>query len=131
VTIEETVMAYGDGPRGFEEIDRLTREWEARAVRAQAAAAHAYSRLLSFAEDKESGQARTVAAFLAATYNGASYPMDPSDLRAVDVDISDDMLCCLDALRWGKADLFKLVPDGDRRIAAMCKAWGLEPRNSG
>jgi hypothetical protein len=124
-------MAYGEGPRGFEEIERLNRACQARALKAQTAAAHAYSRLLRFAEDLESGQARTVAAFIAATYNGASYPLDPTDLRAVDVDISDDMLCCLDALRWGKADLYKLVPDGDRRIEAMCKAWGLEPRDNG
>ena len=32
--------------------------------------------------------------------------------------ISDDMLLCIDALRWGQSDLNSLVPDGDRRRAA-------------
>ena len=54
------------------------------------------------------------------------FRFDPFDLRAVDVEISDDMLVCLDALRWGKADLYKLVPDGDRRVRAVIEAWGLK-----
>ena len=39
-----------------------------------------------------------------------------------------DMLSCLDALRWGKSDLYKLLPDGERRIQARCQVWRLEPR---
>lgn len=30
-----------------------------------------------------------------------------------------DMLTALDALRWGRADLYTLVPDGQARIRAM------------
>ena len=44
----------------------------------------------------------------------------------MDVAISDDMLICLDALRWGRADLYKLVPEGEKRVLAVCEAWGLE-----
>lgn len=47
------------------------------------------------------------------------------ELRAVDVALSDDMLQCLDALRWGRADLHTLVPDGDRRMQGVIARWGL------
>jgi hypothetical protein len=46
-------------------------------------------------------------------------------LRAVDIAISDDMLCCLDALRWGRADLHTLVPDGGARVRSVIDCWGL------
>ena len=112
----------------FGEIDRQLRENEDRAQAAQAAAAQALGRLLQVAERTDSGQAGRIAQFIAATYNGRSYSFDLFDLRAVDVGVSDDMLACLDALRWGKSDLYKLVPDGDRRIQAMCQLWGIQPR---
>jgi hypothetical protein len=35
------------------------------------------------------------------------------------------MLCCLDALRWGHADLHTLVPDGDAHVRAVIDRWGL------
>ena len=35
------------------------------------------------------------------------------------------MLCCLDALRWGRADLHTLVPNGDARVRAVIDSWGL------
>lgn len=110
---------------GFEEIERQEREWEARARSAQTQAAQAFARLLALAESRDSGQIHRVVRFLASTYNGEDFPFDPFELRAVDVAISDDMLVCLDALRWGKADLHKLVPDGDSRVQAAIKAWGL------
>jgi len=50
-------------------------------------------------------------------------------LRTLDVAISDDMLAALDALRWGKADLYQLVPDGDKRMQAVIALWDL--RSSG
>lgn len=117
-------MSYGNGPIGPSEIDRLQREWDDRARKVQVEAAHAYARLLKLAETGDSGQARRVANFLASTYNGQAFPYDPFELRTVDVAIGDDMLVCLDCLRWGKLDLFKLLPDGERRIQAMCEAWG-------
>lgn len=101
------------------------REWDERASQVQAAAAQAYNRLLLLAENREGGQARTVAQFVASTYNSHDHRFDLVDLRAVDVGISDDMLVCLDALRWGRADLYTLVPDGDRRIQRICADWRL------
>ncbi|RTL29330.1 MAG: hypothetical protein EKK47_13590 [Burkholderiales bacterium] len=110
----------------FAEIDRQEREWADRARKAQAAAAQAYERLLSLAENGDSGQVRSVAYFIAATFDGQTFPLDLFELRTVDVSIGDDMLCCLDALRWGKADLYKLVPDGHARILKMCETWGIK-----
>lgn len=94
---------------------------------AQAQAAHAFARLLKIAEESDTGQARRIALFLAGTFNGRAYPFDLYELRSVDVAIGDDMLVCLDAHRWARADLFKLVPDGESRVEAMIKFWGIRP----
>lgn len=85
----------------------------------------AFARLLALAEDSNSGQIRRVAAFLASAYNGQAFPLDHYELRAVDVGIGDDMLQCLDALRWARADLHTLVPDGDARLRRVIQLWGL------
>jgi len=106
----------------LEEADQFHR----RGVLAQNKAAQAMGRLLALAEQRDSGQIRRIVQFLASTYNGEDFPWDPFDLRTVDVGIGDDMLLCLDTLRWGKADLHKLVPDGERRILAVMKQWGLK-----
>ena len=108
------------------QIEIEQREWAHRATAAQAKAAQAYARLMDLAERRDSGQVRRVAAFLASTYNGQAFPFDLYELRGVDVAISDDMLVCLDALRWAKADLYSLVPDGDRRLRALIERWGLK-----
>jgi hypothetical protein len=83
------------------------------------------SRLLNLAEQHNSGQIARIARFIAATYNGHEFPFDLFELRAVDVDISDNMLRWLDALRWASADLYRLVPDGDARVRATIARWGL------
>jgi len=63
--------------------------------------------------------------FIAATYNGRVHPFDLFELRAADVDISDAMLSCLDALRWGRSDLYRLVPHGEQRVRGVIRQWGL------
>jgi hypothetical protein len=110
----------------FEDMDRQQADWDARSRAAQGAAAQAYARLLKLAETRDSGQILRIALFLASTYDGQAFPFDLYELRAVDVEISDDMLICLDALRWAKADLHTLVPDGATRVEAVCDAWGLK-----
>lgn len=102
-------------------------EWLRRANAAQAQAAHAFARLLKIAEESDTGQARKIALFIAGTFNGRSYPFDLYELRSLDVSIGDDMLICLDALRWARADLFKLVPDGESRVEAMIGNWRIKP----
>ena len=114
----------------MQDWEQAEQAWADRAQRAQAQAAQALERLLRLTETSDSGQIGRVARFIASTYNGQAFPFDPFDLRSVDVAISDDMLTCLDALRWGRADLYKLVPDGEKRILAMCDAWGIQwPEN--
>ena len=98
----------------------------ARSGEATRKGAQAFVRLLQLAETRDSGQIPRVARFLAATYNGQAFQLDPFELRAVDIAISDDMLCCLDALRWARADLYTLVPDGDARMRAVIDRWGLQ-----
>lgn len=100
--------------------------WDQRAVEAQAKAAHAFARLLEIAETSQAGQAGRVAQFLASAFDGRVYPYNLFDLRTVDVCIGDDMLVCLDALRWAKTDLFNLVPDGYKRVLAIVKAWQID-----
>jgi hypothetical protein len=106
-------------------------EWDRRARAAQATAAQAFDRLLTLAETRDSGQIRRIAKFIASTYNGEAFPFDLFELRSVDVAIGDDMLACIDALRWGKADLYKLVPDGERRVQTVIEAWGFKWPDAG
>lgn len=108
-----------------EEIEAALDEFQTRSRAATATGAQAFARLLCLAEERDSGQIVRVARFLAATYNGQAFPLDVFELRAVDVALSDDMLHCLDALRWGRADLHTLVPDGDRRMQGVIARWGL------
>ena len=107
-------------------LDASLQEYGNRGIAAQAKAAQSYSRLLHLAETRDSGQIRYIARFLASTYNGTAFPWNPFELRGLDVEIGDDMLTCLDALRWGKADLYCLVPDGSKRVEAVIALWGLQ-----
>jgi hypothetical protein len=106
-------------------IDAESANFEARSRLATQAGTLAFTRLLTLAEERDSGQISRIAKFLAATYDGQAFQLDLFELRAVDVAISDDMLCCLDALRWGRADLYTLVPDGDARMRAVIDRWGI------
>ncbi len=96
----------------------------ALSLRATQAGSQAFARLLKLAEERDSGQIPRIARFLAATYDGQAFQLDLFELRAVDIAISNDMLCCLDALRWGRADLHTLVHDGDDRVRAVIERWG-------
>jgi hypothetical protein len=100
-------------------------EYDLRAEKAMTRGTQAYARLLRMAEQERSGQVMCVARFVAATYDGRAFPLDVFDLRSVDVGISGDMLLCLDALRWARADLHRLVPDGEERVDAVIRCWAL------
>lgn len=106
-------------------IDAEIAACDALSLQATQAGAQAFARLLTLAETRASGQIPRIARFLAATYNGQAFQLDLFELRAVDIDISNDMLCCLDALRWGRVDLHTLIPDGDARVCAVIDRWGL------
>ena len=115
-----TVSLDPSDPRG--DMDRV----KLRKSTATAKGGQAFLRLLDLAETHDSGQIHRVAAFIASTYNGQAFPFDLFELRAVDEAIGDDMLLCIDALRWGRVDLHSLVPDGDRRVRAVIEQWGLK-----
>jgi hypothetical protein len=112
-------MTQADTP-----IDALD-SFERRSRDATATGAQAFARLLALAEQRNSGQIVRVVQFIAATYNGQAFAFDLFELRALDIEISDDMLHCLDALRWARADLYTLVPDGDARVRSVIDRWGL------
>jgi hypothetical protein len=103
---------------------------DARSRQATHTGAQAFARLLRLVEEGDSGEIARVARFVAATYNGQVFALDPFELRAVDIAISDDMLSCLDALRWGRADLHTLIPDGDARVRGVIERWGLSRPDS-
>lgn len=99
---------------------------QGRSREATAKAAQAFQRLLHIAERSDTGQARRVANFIASTFNGQDFPFDLYELRTVDEAIGDDMLACIDGLRWGKADLHTLVPDGNNRVLRVIDSWGIQ-----
>jgi hypothetical protein len=107
-------------------LDDDMQRMELRKREATAKGGHAFERLLQLAETRDSGQIRRIAFFLAATYNGEAFPFDLFELRSVDEAIGDDMLLCIDALRWGQSDLHSLVPDGDKRVKKVIETWGLK-----
>lgn len=123
-------LAMNSAPIGgqdrLEELFREQGEWAQRAQKATGAATGAYERLLKIAETDVGGQAGRVARILAGLFNGTVFPIDPYDLRPLDVEISDDILTCLDALRWAKQDVHTLVPHGEERTLAVLKLWGIE-----
>ena len=110
---------------GHHAIDAEIAACDVLSLQATQAGTQAFARLLTLAEERDSGQIPRITRFLAATYNGQAFPFDLFELRAVDIAISNDMMCCLDALRWGRADLYTLVPDGDARLRAVIERWGL------
>lgn len=73
-----------------------------------------------------SGQSKRVARLLAGIHNGIVYPIDPADLRALDVELSDDVLSVLAMDRWASADICRLIPDGERVFADLIRDWGLD-----
>ncbi len=106
-------------------IEAALTQFDTRSRQATQEGAQAFARLLKLAEERDSGQIPRIVHFLAATYNGQAFRLDLFEPRAVDIAISDDMLCCLDALRWGRADLHTLIPNGDARVRAVIERWGL------
>jgi hypothetical protein len=102
----------------------IQREHE-KTVEIQAKAAHGFSRLLRIAETEDTGQAQKIAKFLAATFNGRSFPLDLFEIRNLDFAIGDDMILCIDAHMRASADLCKLVPNGYARVKGVIEKWHL------
>lgn len=111
---------------GPEEFNAMELEHAARGAKAQATAAQALGRLLTLAEQGHSGQPRRVARLIASLYAGDTFPFSPTDLRPLDIAISDDVLACLDAVRWGRCPIEELVPEGRTRVLRVLETWGID-----
>jgi hypothetical protein len=105
---------------------RLQRDWDERGAPGAGCCRAGLRAAARDGREAQNGQTDRVVRFLASTFNGELFPLDPFELRAVDVEVSDDTLVCLDALRWGKPDLHHLVPDGQLRVCAVLTAWGID-----
>ena len=100
--------------------------WNARARQSLAESGQAFERLLSLAEKQvDTGQVSVIASFIASVVGFRLF--DLYALRSLDVEIADDVLTCIDAIRWSKAHLADLVPDGWSRAHAICADWGFSP----
>ena len=107
----EDAAIGGDPMDQHHEVEHDTDPSASRSCEATRNGAQAFARLLQLAEQRSSGQIVRVAAFIAATYNGEAFKLDPFELRAVDIAISDDMLLCLDAPSLGQ---YRPLPAGSR-----------------
>lgn len=103
---------------------REMKEAEARAEKATEKGTAALDRLLSLAETRDSGQIPRIASFIGACWNGHRH-FDLFDLRMLDLEISDDMLAVIDALRWRRKDIDNMFPDASIRIVRVLERWGM------
>lgn len=87
-----------------------------RSSKASAKEGHAFARLLTLAKTRKFGRIPRIAKFIASTYNGDAFPFVLFELRALDIEISDDIFLCIDALRWGSRSV---QPDPQWRQAGQ------------
>lgn len=98
-----------------------------RVQQATAAGSEAYEQLLDLAEsDSISDEAKAVSTFLA--FVDGRLPFDCMTLREVSPEHGDNILVCLDVLRWNQIDLRDIVANGRERTADICDEWGFEKK---
>jgi hypothetical protein len=75
----------------------------------------------------DTGQCRVIARFLAGLYNGARFPFDLTDLRAIDNKLFDD---CMSLLRMDARhcvqEVHNYFDNGGQRWEAMISDWKME-----
>lgn len=74
-----------------------------------------------------SGQARRMVRFLAGVYNGADYPFDLTDLRALDTELANACLDYLNYDRIAKAEVHTHLPGGGAQMQRWIAAGGITP----
>ena len=87
-----------------------------------------FQRLLTIAKKSDTGQAGRVASFVAAVIDMNKF--DLYDLRPLDEQISDDILLCINFIRWGKLALTDTTPQGMEQAMEVCVVWGYAPTES-
>jgi hypothetical protein len=74
------------------------------------------------------GQAGRLVRFLAGVYNGYTYPFDLTDLRALDVALSNACLDYLNYDRLGKREVHHHLSGGERDLHRWIQEYGIESR---
>lgn len=95
--------------------------YAARKQDATAKGAHAFNRLLILAEESSSREAGVAASFIADIAGNGAFRF--VDLRGLADPVDDDIIACIDAIRWAKISIFDSVPDGERRALAVVRMW--------
>lgn len=86
----------------------------------------AFTRLLGMAETRDSGQIRWIALFLHSIWNSTpDNRYSFQNLRGLDMEIGDDMLAVIDAIRWGEIPVDSMADNLKQRMPKMLCAWGL------
>jgi len=98
-------------------------EWTRGDSQALSDAGSALTRLLTRAEELGVRRSKRIAQFLSTVDQKDIVVWPARDMREDEVAISDDMLLCLNALRWQRKALMELVPDGNRRLVNVVRAW--------
>jgi hypothetical protein len=121
MSIQKNILSNAKISEIIEERRTSREKYIKRKAEINEGASLAYERLLSLAEGDITDQISRVINFLASSFNGHAYPFDLFQLRSLDTEIGDDMILCIDAIRYGDIDLYKLVPDGKYRIQSIIK----------
>ena len=79
----------------------------------------------------DSSQAGLVAQFLAALYNGFTYPLDPAVLRDLEQDLFERCLQTLRLQRTEAVEVQRYFPNGEARWRAILQRRGIQPRDPG
>lgn len=75
---------------------------------------------------RDSGQCRYIAGFLAGLYNGYRFPFNLIDLRCIDSALFDHCMNVLKMDRQPEKEVHEYFPDGGAKWEAMIRRWGLE-----
>jgi hypothetical protein len=75
------------------------------------------------------GQAGRLVRFLAGVYNGYTYPFDLTDLRALDVALSNACLDYLNYDRLGKHEVHHHLSGGERDLHRWIQEYGIKSRS--
>jgi hypothetical protein len=107
------------------DVANVIERMHARRKAANALSVPAFLRLLATAERVgDPAQVRQIIAFLVATFDTTTYPLQPCDLGPLDGAIAEDMAICVDALRWGPPDMHALAPGAIQRVIALIEQRG-------
>lgn len=114
--------------------DDAYQEMERKKRTASALGAQSFHRLLLVAEGREDeiglrvsgNDAAAVAAFISDLAGDIAFHF--VDLRCLKHDLDEDIIRCIDAIRWAKQDLYNSVPDGFIRSCEVVKVWAKELR---